>query len=80
MEARFQSWLAQQEGRGRHFTEEQRQWLVLIRDHIAANLDVAMEDFDYAPFAERGGRGRAVQVFGVETEQVLDELNRELAA
>jgi type I restriction enzyme R subunit len=80
VEARFAAWLAQQESRGRRFTDEQRQWLVLIRDHIAANLGVAMEDFDYPPFAERGGRGRAVQVFGTETEQVLDELNRELAA
>ena len=52
----------------------------MIRDHIAANLGVAMDDFDYAPFAERGGRGRAVRVFGAETQQVLDELNRELAA
>jgi type I restriction enzyme R subunit len=80
VEARFAAWLVQQETRGRRFTDEQRQWLVLIRDHIAANLGVAMEDFDYPPFAERGGRGRAVQVFGTETEQVLDELNRELAA
>ena len=80
VEARFQGWLAQQESRGRAFNDEQRQWLVLIRDHIAANLGVEMADFDYAPFAERGGRGRAVQVFGAATQEVLDELNRELAA
>ena len=39
----------------------------MIRDHISANLGVAMDDFDFAPFAERGGRGRAVQVFGQGT-------------
>ena len=30
VEARFQSWLAQQQNKGRAFTEEQLQWLVMI--------------------------------------------------
>ena len=44
VEARFAAWVAQQESRGRTFTPEQGEWLVLIRDHIAANLGVPEDD------------------------------------
>ena len=49
---------------GREFTAEQRQWLEAIRDHVAASLAIEMEDFEYAPFVQRGGLGKAYQVFG----------------
>ena len=38
----------------------------MMRDHIATSVEVTVEDFDYAPFAEEGGRGKAAQVFGRE--------------
>jgi type I restriction enzyme R subunit len=77
---RFQNWMAQQESGGREFTGEQRQWLELMRDHIAASLRIEMDDFDYAPFNQRGGIGKAYQVFGEEINSLLDELNEVLAA
>ena len=27
----------------------------MIREHIAANLGIKTEDFDYAPFSQQGG-------------------------
>jgi type I restriction enzyme, R subunit len=78
--ARFQNWLAQQEQRGRRFSAEQRQWLELIRDHIAANLQIEMGDFDYMPFIQRGSVGRAYQTFGEDLMPLLNELNEVLAA
>lgn len=77
---RFEEWMAQQENRGRAFTAEQRRWLEMMRDHVATSLEMTVEDLDYAPFAEAGGRGRAAQVFGEGLEEVLDELNEVLAA
>ncbi|MBI2899887.1 MAG: DEAD/DEAH box helicase family protein [Planctomycetes bacterium] len=77
---RFAAWLAGQEAGGRKFTGEQRQWLELIRDHIATSFQMEAEDFDLAPFSQRGGLGRAAQVFGDELGRILDELNGELAA
>lgn len=77
---RFDNWLAQQENRGRVFDDEQRAWLAMMRDHIAESLDIEMDDFDYTPFAEQGGLGRAVQVFGGELGTVLREINEVLAA
>jgi type I restriction enzyme R subunit len=76
----FDEWMAQQENRRRRFTADQRRWLEMMRDHIATSLEMTVEDLDYAPFAEEGGRGKAAQVFGEELTAVLDELNAVLAA
>ena len=80
VEQRFQSWLAQQANAGRRFTPEQIQWFELMRDHIVGSLQIEMDDFDYAPFSQRGGRGRAYEVFGEELGGILEELNEVLAA
>ena len=77
---RFSGWLAQQEGSGRNFTEEQRQWLELIRDHIASSFAIETDDFEYVPFAQHGGLGKAYQVFGKELGPLMNELNEVLAA
>ena len=78
--ANFKAWLAQQEASGKRFSEEQRRWLVMIRDHVAANLGIELEDFELAPFSREGGLGKVHQLFGVELAKVLEALNRELAA
>ncbi|MFN5029666.1 MAG: type I restriction-modification enzyme R subunit C-terminal domain-containing protein [Burkholderiales bacterium] len=62
------------------FTPEQTHWLEMIRDHIAANLGIEKEDFEYAPFAQQGGIGKVYQLFGNDLPKVLEQLNRELAA
>jgi type I restriction enzyme R subunit len=80
VEANFNAWLGQQESAGKKFTEEQRQWLTMIRDHIAANLGIDTEDFDYAPFAQQGGLGKVNQLFGDELNAIIEQLNEALAA
>jgi type I restriction enzyme R subunit len=78
---RFQAWLLQQQNQGKRFTDEQRQWLEAIRDHVAANAEVEINDLGYAPFAQMGGVGKAVRVFGGDgLVRLLDELNEALAA
>jgi type I restriction enzyme R subunit len=77
---RFDRWLTEQEQGGRHFTEEQREWLIAIRDHVAGNLEVTLEDLEYVPFNALGGPARAMKVFGAELKKMLDELNEVLAA
>ena len=51
-----------------------------VRDHIAASLSIEPDDFDYAPFSQRGGLGKAHQLFGESLPALLDELNTTLAA
>ncbi len=80
VQGRFATWLAKQETSGRRFSDEQRQWLELIRDHIAANLEIEADDFGYTPFSQRGGLGKAHQVFARDLAALLKELNEVLAA
>lgn len=77
---RFENWLAQQGNRARPLSQEQVNWLEMMRDHIATSLEIQLDDLDYAPFAEAGGLGRAVQVFGSGLREVIGELNEVLAA
>jgi type I restriction enzyme, R subunit len=77
---RFASWIQQQAAKGRKFTAEQRQWLESIRDHIATSLSIEQDDFDEVPFNQRGGLGKAYQLFGDELQPLLTELNEVLAA
>jgi type I restriction enzyme R subunit len=71
---RYHAWLLQQQNAGRDFTLEQLAWLERIRDTIAASLGVSRDDFQYAPFAERGGLGKAVELFGEQLDPLLNEL------
>jgi type I restriction enzyme R subunit len=52
----------------------------MIRDHIAANLGIEMNDFEYAPFNAQGGLGKVHQLFGAELSVVISSLNHALAA
>ncbi len=72
---RFAAWLLQQENAGRTFSPDQLAWLERIRDHVAASLGISAEDFEYAPFVQHGGLGRAAQVFGEGLAPLLEELN-----
>jgi type I restriction enzyme R subunit len=78
VQANFKAWLAQQGGKA--FTPEQQHWLEMIRDHIAANIGIHIEDFSYAPFEQEGGLGKVHQLFGAELPVVIETLNRELVA
>ena len=69
-----------QETAGRAFTEGQVQWLEAIRDHIAGSVSMEMGDFQYAPFNQQGGLGKAYELFGEELAELLEELNLELVA
>jgi type I restriction enzyme R subunit len=78
--ARFESWMTAQANRGQTFTEQQVRWLEMMRDHVAASLEMSVEDFDGVPFAQEGGLGRASQVFGANLGPLIRELNEVLAA
>lgn len=67
-------------GEGGRFTEEQMKWLEMIRDHIAANLGIEPNDFEYAPFSQQGGLGKAHQLFGRDLAPIIETLNTALVA
>jgi len=52
----------------------------MTRDHIAANLGIEPDDFEYVPFAQEGGLGKVYQLFGDELNTLIEQLNESLAA
>ena len=77
---RFNEWLMDKAKAGVVFSAEQLAWLHLIREHIATAISIVPEDLELSPFNGRGGLGEAHQLFGAQLPQLLDELNRALAA
>lgn len=52
----------------------------MIRDHIAANLSIEPDDFNYAPFVQQGGLGKVHQLFPESLESIIEKLNVALVA
>ena len=77
---KFEAWKLAQERGGREFSAKQLVWLDRIRDHVATSLSISRADFEFEPFSDRGGFGKANQEFGGQLGEVLDQLNEVLAA
>ena len=76
----FKQWIFRRNAGAVHFTEEQMEWLRLVKDHIAVSLSIEPEDLELSPFDHKGGLGRFYEVFGEEYQKILDEMNIELVA
>lgn len=80
VDSNYKAWIFRRNAGAVHFTEEQTEWLRLIKDHIAVSLSIEPEDLDLSPFDRKGGLGRFYEVFGEEYEEILMEMNIELVA
>ncbi len=76
----FMQWTLRRNAGAVHFTDEQMEWLRLIKEHIITSLSIEPEDLDLSPFDHKGGLGRFYDVFGDEYENILHEMNIELVA
>lgn len=76
----FMQWTLRRNAGAVHFTEEQMEWLRLIKDHIIASLSIEPGDLDLNPFDHKGGLGRFYEVFGDSYEAILIEMNEVLVA
>ena len=77
---RFKQWVFKRNAGPVQFTEEQMEWLRMIKDYIITSVKMEKEAFDYTPFIDKGGLGKFWKLFGEGTDKVIDELNEELAA
>ena len=77
----FKRWIFQQNaGQHNRFTQEQMDWLRMIKDHVVSSYHIELDDFDNLPFDAHGGRGKMYQLFGDSMISIIDELNEVLAA
>lgn len=76
----FMKWTLDKNAGAAHFTDEQMDWLRLIKEHIITSLSIESEDLDLNPFDRKGGLGRFYEIFGERYEELLRELNIVLVA
>ena len=76
----FQDWVFRKQAGSVKFSEEQMNWLRMIKDYVATSFHLDRDDFDLSPFNAAGGLGKMYQVFGADTEEIIVELNEVLAA
>ena len=76
----FQTWImTRHSGSGEKFNDQQMAWLRMIRNHVATSFHLDRDDLEMAPFDAQGGLGRMYQLFGVQMDRVIDEMNEALA-
>jgi len=80
VQQRFDTWLTGQQQKGVTFTEDQLRWLGWMKETIASDLGIGDETFQFTPFTEHGGIGKAVEVFGDLLQPLMAELSEALAA
>ena len=77
----FKNWIFKQNaGNHKRFTEEQMEWLRMLKDHVVSSYHIEIDDLDYTPFDSKGGKGKMYQLFGNEMMEIINELNEVLAA
>ena len=77
----FKNWIFKQNaGKHNRFTNEQMDWLRMIKDHVVSSYHIEIDDLDYTPFDSQGGRGKMHQLFGNQMTEIINELNEILAA
>ncbi|NOZ36008.1 MAG: DEAD/DEAH box helicase family protein [Chlorobi bacterium] len=76
----FQTWVFKKNAGNIQFTENQMEWLRMIKEHVANSFHFDKDDLDYAPFDAKGGLAKMWQLFGNDMETIISELNEALAA
>ena len=78
--ARFERWMAQQESANRRVYPGAAAMAGGDPRPHRHQRRVEMDDLELSPFSQKGGLGKAYQVFGNELEPLVNELNEVLAA
>ena len=76
----FQDWVFKKQAGTLKFTEDQMNWLRMIKDYMANSFHIAKDDFDLSPFNASGGLTKMWTLFGEQTDEIIEELNEVLAA
>jgi len=78
VEKNFNEWLDENHRNGKTFTEEEMEWLKMMKNFIASFLEINMISFNEPPFVNKGGAAKAYNIFGPDLNRILYELNEKL--
>lgn len=76
----FKQWTFSKNAGYSQFTEEQMEWLRMIKDHIISSLSILSDDLDFTPFDHKGGLLGFYETFGDNYQSILNEMNIALVA
>jgi len=76
----FQEWVFKKNAGNVHFSDDQMEWLRMIKDHVITSMKIAPENFDFTPFDAVGGIGKFFHLFGPDYGYLITELNGALVA
>ena len=78
---KFKEWVFKKNSEQQQkFTDEQVEWLQMIRDHICMSSSIETDDLELPPFEAKGGLGKFYQLFGNQYLNIINELNVALVA
>jgi type I restriction enzyme R subunit len=80
VDKRFQDWVFKKQAGRLKYTEEQMNWLRMMKEHIATSFHIEKDDLDYSPFDAKGGMMKMWNLFGDGMDEIINELNKELVA
>ncbi len=77
----FQDWIMQKHsGGGTKFNNEQMAWLRMLINYAITSFRIERDALELSPFDAKGGLAKMHQLFGDETDDLIEELNMRLAA
>ncbi len=53
---------------------------IVFQQKVTSSFHIEKENFDYNPFNAQGGMVKMWQLFGEQTEEIINELNEVLAS
>jgi len=80
IDEKFEKWISTQESSGKTFTQEQNEWLVMIKNHIASSAEITLDAMDLTPFNQKGGRVKFYEIFGDDYKKILLEMHEALVS
>lgn len=80
IDRRYGDWMSEQEKAGQIFTQEQREWLLMIKNHVASSLSISIDDLEYTPFNKKGGAIKLQKIFGDQANEIINQMNQVLMA
>jgi type I restriction enzyme, R subunit len=78
VERRYQGWCHLNEKNGKKFIPAQLDFLETLKNCIAENGTIAIEDLDFLPQYHGSGTMRMYQLFGNEMTSIIQDLNKKL--
>ncbi|OQC17744.1 MAG: Type-1 restriction enzyme R protein [Firmicutes bacterium ADurb.Bin080] len=80
VDKRFEEWISNKKRQGITFTEEQIEWLRMIKDHIATSISITKDDLEQTPFHNKGGLFKANKIFDGNIDNVIKDLQEALVS